>query len=444
MAGDRSFPFQPFLQKLSTLLMNKTLFHAVLLGLCLWAVVCPAQKPLTVGDTLPPELWNLPLQVINHPEGKSTITLADYKDKLIILDFWATWCSPCVKSLTKLDSIQKLFSEELIVLPTTKENLENIQNFLKKRSLNLPSVAQDLILPKYFLHHGIPFQVWISGGKIVCETSNSIWANTENINKALTGNYNDLQVEKPYQKFDPSRPILHNNNGGNINDADLRSVLSKRINASIGGINRTKNSIRAYNVGYETLLYEIFNSHIPYHGRRNRIVWEIDSLLLKEIRGEARNLTGKYQEDLEYYEGLAKNQFCYELYVSPDLHISKEALKQLMKNDVENYFKLYYGIQAEIEKRRTKTLVIVDLENVPNENSAQVSLKDIAIYAQAVLASQSLPVVNKVTTSKKVKKGIPNKKYSIPEIISELNKVGLNLIEQEETIDVIVVKNIER
>ncbi|WP_257667471.1 hypothetical protein [Parapedobacter tibetensis] len=47
-------------------------------------------KPLQIGDTIPEALLNLPLQVVNHPEGKETITLADYKGKLIILDFWAT------------------------------------------------------------------------------------------------------------------------------------------------------------------------------------------------------------------------------------------------------------------------------------------------------------------------------------------------------------------
>src|SRR5690606_33441091 len=80
-------------------------------------------KPLQIGDTIPEALWHLPLQVVNHPEGKDTITLNDYRDtKLIILDFWATWCVPCIKSLGKLDSLQKQFGEELTVLPATYED----------------------------------------------------------------------------------------------------------------------------------------------------------------------------------------------------------------------------------------------------------------------------------------------------------------------------------
>src|SRR5690606_31787392 len=32
-------------------------------------------RPLQIGDTIPEALWNLPLQVMNHPDGKEVITL---------------------------------------------------------------------------------------------------------------------------------------------------------------------------------------------------------------------------------------------------------------------------------------------------------------------------------------------------------------------------------
>src|SRR5690606_538187 len=83
---------------------------AVLTSMCLYAVkqvsaqqAEPAAtavadiKPLQIGDTIPEYLWQLPLQVVNHPKGQETITLNKHRGKLIILDFWATWCVLCLK-----------------------------------------------------------------------------------------------------------------------------------------------------------------------------------------------------------------------------------------------------------------------------------------------------------------------------------------------------------
>src|SRR5699024_4215398 len=103
-------------------------------------------KPLEIGDEIPEELWEAPFQVMNHPEGKETITLNEYRGKLLILDFWASWCAPCVRSLRALDSIQTSFKDELAVLPITQESLEVVEANSNIKALGLPSIVNASIL----------------------------------------------------------------------------------------------------------------------------------------------------------------------------------------------------------------------------------------------------------------------------------------------------------
>src|SRR3546814_7512590 len=99
---------------------------AVLTSMCLYAVkqvsaqvAEPAAtavadiEQLHIGDTIPEWLWQLPLQVVNHPEGRNTVTLNDYRRQLIILDCWANWCGACLNRFPKAGELQATFKNEV-------------------------------------------------------------------------------------------------------------------------------------------------------------------------------------------------------------------------------------------------------------------------------------------------------------------------------------------
>lgn len=78
--------------------------------------------------------------------GKEKRTLADFKGQVVVLNLWATWCTPCLKELPTLDALEEQYAADgLVVLPVSVDTIpfEQLQRFIAKIDLELPHLAQD-------------------------------------------------------------------------------------------------------------------------------------------------------------------------------------------------------------------------------------------------------------------------------------------------------------
>ena len=89
------------------------------------------------------------------------INLRDYQGKLIILNFWATWCAPCKEEMPSLDLLKKnkdLNNLEIFPINVGKENIQKTLKFFKDLKIKNLDLYFDppVTLAKKFKLRGIP------------------------------------------------------------------------------------------------------------------------------------------------------------------------------------------------------------------------------------------------------------------------------------------------
>lgn len=192
----------------------------------------PPIKTLTIGDRVPDiTLTN----VYNYPA--STIHLSDLKGKLVILDFWATWCTACIREFPKLDSLQTRFKDSvqiLLVNSAGSNTLNDISQFFEKHfnpgdeKYTFTFAANDTTLTKLFPHVSIPHMVWLYDGKVTAITDGEEITETH-LGKVLHNEPVRFDMKEDVMDFDPSKPLLSKGNGGDASELIRRSVFTKYL-----------------------------------------------------------------------------------------------------------------------------------------------------------------------------------------------------------------------
>ena len=116
-----------------------------------------------------PDLKNLVLiknpklyeDVVFMDVNQKNVNLDDYKGKLVILNFWATWCAPCKEEMPSLDNLQsniKLNNLKIFPINIGQEDIINSKNFFKKLSIQNLEIYFDapITLAKKFSLRGVP------------------------------------------------------------------------------------------------------------------------------------------------------------------------------------------------------------------------------------------------------------------------------------------------
>lgn len=76
-------------------------------------------------------------------DGKGTLGLAQYRGKVVYLDFWASWCAPCLKAVPAIETLRSEFpaSKFQILAVNVDKKTKKALKFLAKHDVGYPSVS---------------------------------------------------------------------------------------------------------------------------------------------------------------------------------------------------------------------------------------------------------------------------------------------------------------
>jgi len=121
-----------------------------------YALEKPDIKNLTIIKN--PKIYE---DVIFKDVNQKDVSLADFKGKLVILNFWATWCAPCREEMPSLDHLQSnsnLNNLKIFPINIGEEDASKSESFFKELDINNLEVYFDapITLAKKFSLRGVP------------------------------------------------------------------------------------------------------------------------------------------------------------------------------------------------------------------------------------------------------------------------------------------------
>ena len=104
-------------------------------------------------------------------QNGETISLNDLKGKVVFINFWATWCPPCIAEMPAINKMSEYFKNDnnvVILMVDADNNLKKSVQFMKRKKYSLPVFSPVTTIPENMFQGAMPTTLVINKkGEIV-------------------------------------------------------------------------------------------------------------------------------------------------------------------------------------------------------------------------------------------------------------------------------------
>jgi len=396
--------------------MRRILISAV----CMLAIMTSKAQTIELEDAFPDFVIR---NLVNAPARE--VDVYKQTDRFIILNFWGTWCAPCLPEMDSLREIQKRFGKDLRVIALANDNEKRVKNYLAKRPTGV-WIAADT---SFHLYKQFGF-TYVGQSAILDRQRRVIGlVRTDSINTAFIQKM--LRGEKLPKSGERSKEVA-----GNSDETDFF-----RLDSTL----QTHLTLMSYVPGQRAM--SRYYPQGPFKNRR-RTFFNVSPTAMYKT---AYDITSQQQVAYEFDEKTEtdysnkSNLYCFDILVAPGQEDSLDILMQQRLN-------MLLPVKARMEKKLMPVYVLrtTDAARWKNSTAAASSwgfsgrgFEGTAIPLQHFvdyLANElPLPVVDETGLSGKYDIRTENVLRTVEEVKAAVQKLGLSLEKTEREIDLLIL-----